>query len=246
MAEYSHQHQYPEFAFYGRGYPADDLRSYSFHTGAPLRPIDPEERCPVLFRDLGIIGMNLFLNGRLKRLAGPLSPITYMRTKDFQEPYIDYGRIGRLVLLRPFHVHPWHSGMPSVYVAHSSRLPEADAIGLVPGYIEIEHAARVLALAKNVSELREAFGQTEYDDAVAETRNHVRLLIQEMATIEEYAEPLRKNLKSLDPRRSAWAQEVMMEHAITEGDLCCAWNHIPEGRRRHLHEEIRKIDIYAE
>jgi hypothetical protein len=36
-----------------------DLRRFSYHTGAPLRALEPQEPCPVLFRDLGLVGMNV-------------------------------------------------------------------------------------------------------------------------------------------------------------------------------------------
>src|SRR5262249_13793916 len=90
-----------------QAYPADNLASFRYHPGATLRPLRPEEPCPVLFRDLGSDGMLLFLQGRLRRLAGPPSPIVYMRTEAYAEPYTDHEGIGRLVFLRPLVLHPW-------------------------------------------------------------------------------------------------------------------------------------------
>src|SRR5437660_291858 len=68
-------------------YPADNLSAYRYHTGASLRPLRPDEVCPVLFRDLGPVALARFLRGQLRRLAGPQSPIIYMRTEEYVEPY---------------------------------------------------------------------------------------------------------------------------------------------------------------
>ena len=54
----------------GEVYPAESLSQYSWHTGAPLRPIPPDESLPILFRDLGPIPMTTFLERGLERLAG--------------------------------------------------------------------------------------------------------------------------------------------------------------------------------
>src|SRR3954453_3119284 len=100
-------------AFHG----ADALSGFRWHTGATLRPVAPGEACPVLFRDIGPAALALFLRGKLPRLAGPLSPIVYMRTADHVEPYTDYEKTGRLVMLRPLAIGPWHSGVPHIYVS---------------------------------------------------------------------------------------------------------------------------------
>src|SRR6476660_5579182 len=98
---------------------ADDLSAFRWHTGATLRPLAPGEPCPGLFRDIGPLALALFLRGKLPRLAGPLSPIVYMRTADYVEPYTDFERTGRLVLLRPLALGPWHSGVPHIYVSRA-------------------------------------------------------------------------------------------------------------------------------
>src|SRR6516165_1737012 len=94
-----------------------DLSRFRYHTGATLRRLGNEETCPVLFRDLGPAGMSLFLGGALKRLAGPMAPILYLRTSRYAEPYTDYENVGRLAVLRPKAIGPWFSGVPEVYVA---------------------------------------------------------------------------------------------------------------------------------
>jgi hypothetical protein len=103
-----------------RRYPVDNLAGFRWHTGAPLRPLAADEPCPVLFRDLGPLAMARFLRGELRRLAGPLSPIIYLRTEEYVEPYTDYERIGRLLFLRPLALGPWHSGVPTIYVARAT------------------------------------------------------------------------------------------------------------------------------
>ena len=79
----------------------DDLSGFRWHTGATLRPVGDGEACPALFRDVGPAALALFLRGTLPRLAGPLSPIVYTRTAQYAEPYTDYEKTGRLVILRP-------------------------------------------------------------------------------------------------------------------------------------------------
>src|SRR5438045_77285 len=92
-----------------RPYPADDLSGFRWHTGATLRPLAAEAACPVLFRDIGPAALARFLRGQLRRLAGPLSSLVYMRNADYIEPYIDHEGTGRLVLLRPLTLQPWHA-----------------------------------------------------------------------------------------------------------------------------------------
>jgi hypothetical protein len=221
--------------------PVDDLRKFSAHTGFPLRVVDPDEPCPVLFRDLGLVGMNLFLNNRLERLAGPLSPITYMRTANYQEPYEDFEAIGRLVLLRPMALQPWHSGIASVYVARAGRMPSCDTMGLIPGNVDLASVAGSLAAVTTIDELRECFGLRVYHDALAETRALVQALLREMCEVEQHAEPLRKCLKSFDRGKVEWARAVMAAHSITQADLCCAWNHVSRERRASLADALRSI-----
>ena len=60
--------------------------------------------------------MARFLRGDLRQLCGPLSPITYLSTANYVEPYTDYGCIGRVMLLAPEQLTPWHSGVDHVYM----------------------------------------------------------------------------------------------------------------------------------
>jgi hypothetical protein len=161
------------------------------------------------FRDLGIIGTNRYLTGRLTRLAGPLSPITYMRTKNYDEPYQDYDQIGRLVLLRPLTLHLWRSGVPHIYVARSTRLPPMETMALVPGHISLTHAAGILAEAKSLEDVREAFGWKAYDEALRDTRRRIQTLVKEMNAVEEHAGPFRRCFQSSDDRLADWARGQM-------------------------------------
>ena len=185
--------------------------------------------------------MNLFLTNRLVRLAGPLSPITYVRTAEYREPYEDYDRIGRLALLRPLTLKPWHSGINSVYVARGGMMPPPETMGVVPGNVDLASASKILKHVTTVHEMRECFGARLYDDMLAETRVLVQTLLKEMYEVERHAEPLRRCLKSLDRAKVDWVREKMALHSISQADLCCAWNHVPKERRACLADSVRAI-----
>jgi hypothetical protein len=226
------------------GYPAEDLAPFRYHTGAPLRPLANDEPCPVLFRDLGPAATARFLRGELRRLAGPLTPITYLRTADYAEPYTDQERIGRLVFLRPLLLHPWHSGVPSVYVARATRTADAATIGFVPGDVALANAARLAAGLRDVREWREVLGGRCYDGAVALTRHRLEAFTEELAETEELAGPLRKALQSADRAVKEKAREAMARLGITEEDLCAAWHHLPRQRRMVLREALARLTAY--
>jgi hypothetical protein len=222
----------------GRPYPGDDLRRYRYHTGAPLRPIEADEPCPLLFRDVGPVAMARFLRGELRRLAGPLSPILYMRTEAYVELYADPEQIGRLVFLRPLVLWPWHSGVPHVYVARATRTADALVVGVVPGEVSLADAARRLADVRDTAELREALDGRCYDEARAATLERLDRLAAELEESERYAEPLRRRLQSGDLREQEAARERMGRLGISEHDLCAAWHHLPRERRAFLREAL--------
>ena len=60
-----------------RRYPAENLAGFRWHTGATLRPLTPEEACPILFRDLGPVALDVvlarLLKGRHQRHANALA-----------------------------------------------------------------------------------------------------------------------------------------------------------------------------
>jgi hypothetical protein len=215
-------------------YRSRSLANFSYHTGAPLRRLAPDEPCPILFRDIGSQAMVAFLGGGLTRLAGPPSPITYMRTCDYREPYTDYERIGRLVFLQPMALHPWHSGVDTIYVADGARLCREDSIGFVPGTVALADAAARLAGARTTGDLREAFGGREYDELLHHHRAGLVSLNAEAAASERLAEPLRRRLQSRDWDDKNRARQVLEHAGLTEDDLCSAWHHVPRDRRERL------------
>lgn len=216
--------------------PAVDLRKYRYHTGATLRPIAPDEPCPILFRDIGPEAMAWFLEGRLTRLAGPMSPLTYMRTAGYQEPYTDHGRIGRLVFLNPKDLAPWHSGVETIYVAHASRMTPPETLGFVPPDVPLSDAARLLADVRRVDELQEVFGNRVYREIVADTLTRLHQLNAEHQQTEVFAEPLRRNLQSPRSETREVTREQMQNLGVSESDLCTAWHHLPDERRSELRE----------
>jgi hypothetical protein len=213
------------------GPPGEDLARYRWHTGAPLRPLAPEEPCPVLFRDLGTVALARFLRGELRRLAGPSTPLLYMRTVDFREPYTDYEHTGRLVFLRPRALAPWHSGVPHVFVARATRSAEEAAVGYVPGGVDLARLAREATAMSDARELREALGGASYDDACADGLRQLDALNADLEATERVARPLRKRFRSLDRDERSRAREAMERAGLTETDLCAAWHHLPRARR---------------
>src|SRR4051812_44702343 len=115
----------------------ENLARFRYHTGATLRPLGEEEPCRVLFRDIGPVAMAGFLRGRLQRLAGPLAPILYTRTADYLEPYVDFEPVGRLVFLQPKKLHPWYSGVPTIFVASIHQCVDSDTIGFIPARLDL-------------------------------------------------------------------------------------------------------------
>jgi hypothetical protein len=225
-----------------RRYPAEDLSGFRWHTGASLRPVGQEEVCPVLFRDIGPAALALFLRGRLRRLAGPMSPLVYMRTAEYVEPYTDHERTGRLVLLRPLLLHPWHAGNPHVYVAQAGPGIDTLTVGFIPGEVPLAEAARLAREVEDVGQLREVLGGRGYDEAVAESLLALDRLGEELARSEIQAAPLRRQLQSPDRAEREMARTAMGRVGLTEADLCAAWHHLPRERRGRIAEALCRLD----
>ena len=225
--------------------PRQNLARFRWHTGAEPTPVRPDETVPVLFRDIGLEATARLLRGGLERLAGPMTPITYLRTVSYQEPYTDYARIGRLVLLRPDEIEPWHSGVAHIFIAAASRMPSDGSYGFVPGTIPLAKAASVLAQAQNVDDLREAFGGREYDEIRRESFWKLDRLIEECRRVECLAVPLRTVFQTgSGTERSILAVELE-KHGVDETDLCAAWHHLPVERRALMKEVLHKIQLPA-
>lgn len=212
------------------------MRRYRWHTGATLRPVSPDEPLPVLFRDVGPVATARFLAGDLNRLAGPMTPITYMRSHHYVEPYTDHARIGRLVILDPRALGVWHSGLPHVWVAEARRT--SDAVAYVPGHWSLADAATRLAGVHCANEVREALGNREHDEAIAAARIRLTALNRACTAAERRAEPLRRRLQSQDDHVRAAARAEMVAKDIDETDLCVAWHHLPTARRAYLTEVL--------
>jgi hypothetical protein len=230
----------------GGDYPAEDLVGFRWNTGATLRPIAASEVCPVLFRDIGPAALALFLRGKLPRLAGPLSPIVYMRTADYVEPYTDYERTGRLVILRPLALAPWHSGVPHIYVSRARFGVDFGTVGFVPGDLPLSDAAHLAADVTDTRELREALGGRVHDDAVAESLHQLDRLSVELARTELVADPLRRLLHSADRGVRERGRAEMARVGLTESDVCTAWHHIPGERRAWIEEALRRVAPFTE
>ncbi|HEC84514.1 MAG TPA: hypothetical protein ENI48_04630, partial [Thioploca sp.] len=233
--QFNHQHL-------DEAYPADNLSQYSWHTGAPLRPLQADETLSALFRDIGPVAMTTFLDRGLKRLAGPVTPITYMRTAAYQEPYTDYERIGRLVFLQPRQLHPWCSGVSHIYVAQASRLPDVQTIAFVPGTLSLEEADPLSRDVRNRHEWREVLGGRPYDDIYADTLERLNRLNQELQDSEKLALPLRRALQSSIRDIRLRARDTMRQVGLTESDLCTAWHHIAPQRRAMIWEALKQIE----
>jgi len=222
----------------------DNLKQYSWHTGAPLRPLNPDETLPVLFRDIGPVAMSTFLEKGLKRLAGPVTPITYMRTAAYQEPYTDYERIGRLVFLQPLQLQPWYSGVSDIYVALASRLPDVETIAFVPGTLPLAKAEQLSRDIVNHHEWREVLGGRAYDDILTDSLERLNTLNQTLQDSEKQALPLRRALQSSQRDIRLRARDTMQQLGLTESDLCTAWHHIAPERRIVICDAFQESKIY--
>lgn len=228
-------------SFGAAAYASEDLARFRWHTGAALRPLAEGEPCPILFRDLGPEALARFLRGALPRLAGPLTPITYLRTAAFREPYVDHESIGRVIVLRPLALRPWHSGVPDVFVARAAPGIDEAIVGFVPGALDLAAVGRRAAAMRCTAELREELGGAAYDGLVRDSLDQLDRLGAELTTTERAAAPLRRRLQSRDAGERRRARDDMAAAGITENDLCAAWHHLPRDRRLVLREAFAHL-----
>jgi hypothetical protein len=221
--------------------PGEDLSRFRYHTGATLRAIAPDEPCRLLFRDVGPVAMALFLRGHLKRLAGPFAPILYTRTADYREPYTDHEPVGRLVFLQPELLRPWHSGVPTIFVASLRQSFDPQTIGFVPSNLDLHSAESLLQGVANVASLREALGGRAYDELVVETIASLDRANSEHAETEKWAEPLRRKLQSRHRAEAERSKDWLIERGLSESDLCTAWHHLPRLRRDLIRAVAREL-----
>lgn len=221
---------------------ACDLARFRYHTGSALRPVGEDEHCPILFRDLGLPGMALYLAGRLTRLAGPFSPLTYLRSARYMEPYTDHEDIGRLVVLAPRALAPWHAGVPEVYVAAADAGPVsgsvsgslAGCLACVPRAWATPGGERRLAGLPDAAAVREVLGAREHDERLADLAGRISALQDSLAASEIRAAPLRAQLQSGRQAERERLRREMAAHGVSEADLCSAWHHVPREARSRL------------
>jgi hypothetical protein len=187
--------------------------------------------------------MAIFLRGGLQRLSGPVTPITYLRTADYLEPYTDYARIGRLALLRPMEVHPWHSGVEHIFISTACRMPGTDSLGFIPGTLTLPQAAGALAGVRTREELREAFGGDEYDDLQSESLAHLDNLNRECRESERWGVRCRRIFQMGSPDARQRLTEELEFFGLDESDLCSAWHHLPIERRNLLKDVLPRLGL---
>jgi hypothetical protein len=182
--------------------------------------------------------MARFLRGGLQRLAGPVTPITYLRTADYCEPYTDYARIGRLALLRPMEISPWRSGLEHIYISAASCMPPSDSLGFIPGAFTLSQAAAALTCARTCEELREALGGREYDDMQQEALADLEELNRECRESEQWGAPCRRIFQTGSQAARQKLAQNLEAFGLGESDLCTAWHHLLVERRNRVKEVL--------
>lgn len=222
--------------------PDHNLTRFRYHTGALPTRLHADEVCPVLFRDIGFEGMLRFLKGDLSRLCGAVSPITYLRTANYCEPYSDFGRTGRLMLLRPLDVAPWHSGLPTIYIAPASVLIDTTSMVFVPPDLPLTKAENLYKEMESAEEFSEAMGRGLHADAMTDTRDRLEQLQQTFQAAELRAAPLRQMFQSPAQRKRDQAREQLHKIGLTESDLCTAWHHLSDTRRDLISAALLEVE----
>ena len=166
-----------------------------------------------------------------RRLAGPLSPILYMRTAAYASRIATTSAIGRLVFLRPLELRPWSSG-----VADDLRRavrPDAAAVArrLRPRRRRPGGCRGRLEGVATLPDLREALGGRRHDEAVAETLDRLDRLPTSWPRRRSLAEPLRRELQSADPAERRRPATAMRASGWTRPTSARAWHHLPRDRR---------------
>lgn len=211
-----------------------DLREFAWHTGGAIRPLGDGEPRPLLFRDLGPEPTLGLLEHRLARLAGPTSPVTYLRTARYREPFVDHGHFGRIAVLPSATAAVWHAGIPEVFVAEADTAVEPRAMALVPDDADLEALARAAEDLRDVRELRDQLGGAAHDRWQAATAERLRSFARELAEVEAHLAPLRRAFQSRDVAHRRRSRAHMAARGLTEHDLCAAWHHIAPARRAEV------------
>jgi hypothetical protein len=221
----------------------ENLARFRWHTGVEPTRVHEGDSLPVLFRDVGPEAVATFLRGGLQRLAGPVTPVTYLRTADYLEPYTDYARIGRLALLRPKEVHPWHSGVEHIFISAASHMPAINSLGFIPGTLTLSQAAAALAGARTREELREALGGAAYDELQSDSLGQLDDLNRECRESERWGAPCRRIFQKGTRDARQRLSEKLEAFGLGESDLCAAWHHLPIERRNLLKDVLPRICV---
>jgi hypothetical protein len=221
-----------------------DLRRFSWHTGGTVRPLGDTEPRPALFRDLGPAATLLLLDDALPRLAGPTSPVTYLRTAHYGEPFVEHGHFGRVAVLPSAAAEVWHAGIAEVFVAAADTAFDPRVMALVPDAGDLAALARDAVAMRDARELREHLGGAAHDAWRADTRQRLRDFTRELADVEARLVPLRRAYQSSrgDPRQRA--RDRMAEHGLTEVDLCAAWHHVAPSRRAEVIDILNRREAW--
>ncbi len=219
----------------------EDLSRYRYHTGAQPRRLECDEPCPPLFRDVGMEPMSRFLQGRLTQLCGIHSPITYLRSADYREPYVDHGCIGRIMLLKPEAVRPWHSGIDTVYIAARTIKIDPQSMIFIPAEISLHEAATRFVDAACLDEVLEIVGRADYQSMQQATHSRLTELIETHVQSEKKGAKLRCKFQSWQQGDREIAAKWMDKLGLTESDLCTAWHHIPTARREWIQAALCEL-----
>ena len=224
-----------------------DLSAFAWHTGGAVRPLGDGEPRPVVFRDLGPAATLRLIERRLPRLAGPTSPVTYLRTAGYGEPFVEHGHFGRVLVLPSARAELWHAGIAEVFVAPADAAFEPDAMALVPddgaGGADLGALARAAAAMRDARELHEHLGGAVHDAWQAATAERLREFARELAEVERRLAPLRRGFQACDRALRRRTRDWMAAHGLTEHDLCAAWHHIAPARRIEVLDVAAQLEV---
>jgi hypothetical protein len=163
-----------------------------------------------------------------------MSPILYLRTARYAEPYEDAEEIGRLVILHPSRLAPWHAGYDEVFVADAHMAPDPAHMMVVPMAWSFGVEAERLSGLPNADAVREVIGWQIHRDMCDAMLDRTTSLIAAQEASEQRARPVRQMLQTGTPRQRENIRTSMREHNVSERDLCSAWHHVPVAQREVL------------
>lgn len=223
--------------------PASDVRIAGEVLGSAARPLDEDEACPTLFRDVGPQALQLFLEGKLTRLEGPASPCVFLRDATLPGFTGVVRELGVLVFLQPLTLGPWFSGQPGIYVSELSRMPPAQTLGFVPRVESIADAAAKIGDALDTAAMREALGGARYDAEVADVKHELAQYLETWQHIERESQPWRSILAgNRDALRTA-ALNALAGEGVSERDLSVPLFQLSKSRRAELAQKLSTLAV---